>query len=66
MTWSAASFALTQGGGVPWSSMRNDSGTRSQSSPVAQITAISLLPTPAPKAPIQPKCGVWLSDPRMS
>ena len=60
------SLAVTPGGSAPIRSMRIVSGTRNHSSPVAQIAAISLRPTPAPYAPSQPKCVVWLSEPRIS
>ena len=57
---------MTPGGSAPVRSTRIVSGTRSHSSPVAQSAAISLRPMPAPNAPSQPKCVVWLSAPRIS
>ena len=60
------SLPVTAGGTGPSIVTCRDSGTRSHSSPVAHRQATSLRPTPAPRAPIHPKCGVWLSAPRMS
>ena len=65
-THSPRSFDVTPGGSSPSKSTRIVSGTRSQSSPVAQIAAISLRPMPAPNAPSQPICVVWLSAPSSS
>ena len=60
------SLPVTEGGTGLSIVTCSDSGTRSHNSPVAHSAATSLRPTPAPKAPIHPKCGVWLSAPRTS
>ena len=63
MIASARSLAVAQAPRRPLMMSWMLSGTRSHSSPVAQMAAISLRPTPAPNAPSQPKCGVCESAP---
>ncbi len=54
---------MTPGASSPVSVTRSVSGTRSHNSPVAHSAATSLRPTPAPNAPSQPECVLWLSAP---